>query len=247
MRALASGTRIVNAGDDAAGFAIAETLRGQAASLRTAKQNADNAVGLIQVAEGGLNEQNNILIRLRELAIQSASDTVGDEEREFLDVEFQQLAQEFDRIAETTRYGNKKLIAGDSTEYEFHLGTGGSPDDIVKYKLDADTRAATVGVSGMGVASQDEARDLLQGIDEGLMAVASARAGFGAIQSRLQIASSNLDQQHENVRAARSRLIDTDVAFETSEMVQGQVQQDFGLAVLAQANMNPQRALRLLG
>jgi flagellin len=246
MRALASGSRIVSAGDDAAGFAIAESLRGQAASLRTAKQNADNAIGLIQVAEGGLNEQNNILIRLRELGIQAASDTVGDQEREFLDVEFQQLTQEFDRIAETTRYGNKKLIAGDNQEYEFHLGAGGSPEDVVSYKLDADTRASTVGVSGMGVSSQGEARDCLQGLDEALMSVAKTRAGFGAIQSRLQIAGSNLDIQHENVMAAHSRIADADVAYESAQMVAGQVQQDFGIAVLQQANQNPQRALRLL-
>ncbi|HVK62442.1 MAG TPA: flagellin, partial [Bdellovibrionales bacterium] len=247
IRALSSGSRIVSAGDDAAGFAIAESLRGQAASLRVAKQNADNAVGLIQVAEGGLNEQNNILVRLRELAIQAASDTVGDDERGFLDTEFQQLVQEFDRIAETTRYGGKQLLVGESTEYEFHLGTGSSPFDIVRYKLDADTRASSAGISGMGVSDQDEARDLLEGLDEGLMHVAKARAGFGAIQSRLQIAGNNLDIQRENIMGARGRIVDADIAYEVSEMVQGQIQQDFGVAVLQQANQNPQRAIRLLG
>ena len=124
-------------GDDAAGFAIAESLRGQAASLRQAKQNASNATGLIQVAEGGLNEQNNILIRLRELAVQSASDTVGEDERAFLDTEFQNLTAEFNRIAETTTYGRKQLLTGTNVEYEFHLGAGSTDSDVVRYKLDA--------------------------------------------------------------------------------------------------------------
>ena len=119
---LASGSRVVQAGDDAAGFAISEILRGQASSITQAKNNSENAKGLIQVAEGGLNEQNNILIRLRELTVQAASDTVGEDERKFMNTEFMQLKAELDRIAKTTRYGAKELLAGSNEKYEFYLG-----------------------------------------------------------------------------------------------------------------------------
>lgn len=245
-RALASGSRIVSPGNDAAGFAIAESLRGQAASLKQAKYNADTAKGLIQVAEGGLNEQNNILIRLRELAVQAASDTVGDTERDFLDIEFQNLIQEFERIAQTTMYGNKKLLVGSDTEYEFHLGAGNSNDDIIHYTLDADTRASKLNIDGLSVLDKDDARDAIDDIDEALTSIAHARASFGAMQARLEIASANLDLQRENILEARSRIADTDVAQEVSNLVQAQVLQDFGTAVLAQANQNPARALKLL-
>lgn len=246
IRALSSGERIVQAGDDAAGFAIAESLRGQAQSLKVAKNNADSAKGLVQVAEGGLNEQNNILIRLRELAVQSASDTVGDDEREFLNTEFTQLLQEFDRIANTTRYGNKQLLTGTNEEFEFHLGTGSSEVDVISYKLDTDTRTRELGIAKLNVEDQDDARDSLEDIDEAMLKIARARAGFGAMQSRLEIAGAHLDLQRENVLAARSQIADADIAFETSELVQGQILQSFGVSVLAQANQSASRALRLL-
>lgn len=246
MRALSSGSRIVHAGDDAAGFAISESLRGQAASLAQAKKNADSARGFIQVAEGGLNEQNNILIRIRELAVQSASDTISDDEREFLETEVQQLTQEFDRIAQTTSYGQKKLLSGKNQEFEFHLGTGNTEVDIIKYKMEADTRSETLGVDEISVADQDDARDALEDIDSALLSIARIRSGFGAIQSRLQIAGDHVDLQRENILAARSNISDADVAYEVSEMMQGRVQQDMGVAVLAQANQNPMRAVRLI-
>lgn len=246
LRALASGSRIVTAGDDAAGFAISESLRGQAASLAQAKNNAESAKGFIQVAEGGLNEQNNILIRIRELAVQSASDTVSDDEREFLETEVKQLIQEFDRIAQTTSYGQKQLLSGKNQEFEFHLGTDNKEVDVIKYKMEADTRSETLEIDEVSVADQDDARDALAELDSAMLKIARARSGFGAIQSRLQIASDTLDVQRENVVAARSRITDADIAYEVSEMVQGQVQQDLGIAVLAQANQNPMRAVKLI-
>lgn len=246
MQALASGSRIVQAGDDAAGFAISENLRGQERSLQQARNNAEGAKGLIQVAEGGLNEQNNILIRLRELSMQSASDTVGDDEREFLEVEFVQLVEEFDRIARTTTYGNKKLLIGETEEFEFHLGTMNGEEDIIKYTLDADTTSSNLQIDDLSISERDDARDVLTDIDDALKIVAATRANFGAIQSRLEIAGNNLEIQYENVAAARSRIRDADMAYEVSEMMQGQVQKEFGIAVLAQANADPARALRLL-
>lgn len=244
---LSTGNRIARPGDDAAGFAISEQLRGQERGLSQARRNADNAIGLIQVAEGGLAEQNNIVVRLREIAVQSASDTVSDEEREFLDVEFQQLVAEADRIAQSTRYGQRQLLVGSNEEFEFFLGTNGDPStDVVNYRLDADTRASSLGISGMSVADQDEAQEVLQGLDESLLILANARAGFGAIQGRLEIAGNHLDVQRENVSSARSRISDADFAVESAELAQAQVLQDFGVAVLSQANQHPGRALKLL-
>lgn len=244
---LSSGNRIARPGDDAAGFAISEQLRGQERGLGQARRNADNAIGLIQVAEGGLAEQNNIVVRLREIAVQSASDTVSDEEREFLDVEFQQLVAEADRIAESTRFGQRQLLVGSNEEFEFFLGTSGDPKtDVIRYRLDADTRSRSLGLSGMGVSDKGEAQSVLEGLDESLVVLANARAGFGAIQGRLEIAGNNLDVQRENVSAARSRISDADYAVEAVELAQAQVLQDFGVSVLAQANQNPARALKLL-
>ncbi len=246
MQALASGSRIVSAGDDAAGFAISEVLRGQASSLKQAKNNAEGAKGLIQVAEGGLNEQNNILIRLRELAIQAASDTVGDDERDYLNTEFTQLTHEVDRIAKTTTFGRKQLLQGSNTEYEFHLGVQNGDQDVIRYKMDADTTASSLGVSGLSISDRGDAKSNLEEIDNAISKISKTRAGFGAIQSRLEIAGNNLDQQFENITSARGRIVDTDVALEASELARGQLLKEFGIAVLAQANMEPQKSLKLL-
>jgi len=245
-RALSSGTRLVDAGDDSASFAISESLRGQASSLKAAKQNSENAGGLIQVAEGGLTEQNNILVRLRELAVQAASDTVGEDERGYLNTEFTSLVSEFDRIAQTTRYGHKQLLTGTDESLEFHLGANNTSHDVVKYKFDSDTRAAKVGIDGLEVSDKDSAKDALSTIDDAQTKVATARASFGAIQERLNIASNNLDTQRDNILEAASGISDADIAEETANLTQARVQREVGTAVLAQANQNNDRALKLL-
>jgi flagellin len=246
LKALSSGSRIVNAGDDAAGLAISENLRGQLSGIRQARANAENAVSLIQVAEGGLNEQNNILIRLRELGIQAASDTVSDREREYLNEEFSSLNEELDRIAVTTKFGNKQLLQGSGEVFEFQVGPGSGPENVVTYTLDSDSSASTLGTAGLSISDQDDARDSLENIDQALDKVSAIRANFGAFQSRFQAAGSNLDIQYENVAAARSRIYDVDVAHESAELSAAAVTQDAGIAVLAQANQLPQRAARLI-
>lgn len=246
MRALASGTRFNRAGDDPATYAISENLRGQAGGLKAAQMNADNATSFLQVAEGGLQEQNNILIRLRELAIQSASDTVSDVEREYVETEFSGLVEEFDRIARSTTFGRTPLLSGESKDFEFHVGAHGTSDDIIKYKLDADTTASAVGVDGLSVSDQDDARDSLESLDEALASVAQVRSQFGAIQSRLRSASDNLGVQHENISEAHSRMSDTDVAYEVSNLARNQILQNAQVSVLAQANQLPNLALKLL-
>ncbi|HRK07029.1 MAG TPA: flagellin [Pseudobdellovibrionaceae bacterium] len=247
FKALASGQRFGQPGDDPASFAISEGLRAQERGFMQAKRNAENAIGFLQVAEGGLSEQNNIIVRLREIAVQSASDTVGDEEREYLNLEFQQLLAEVDRIANSTRFGEKMLLTGSNEEYEFFLGTTSSTDqDVVRFRAEADTRADSLGISGLDVADQDEARAVLADLDDALNTISAARAGFGALQGRLEFSVNHLDVQRENVASARSRISDADIAEEVTELARGRILHDFGISVLAQANMNPERALRLL-
>lgn len=246
LGALASGSRVVRAGDDAAGFAIAEGLRGQAAGAKQAKFNAEAAIGMIQTAEGGLNEQNNILVRLRELAVYSASDTVGEVEREFLDNEFQQLSAEFDRIAKSTRYGNKQLLTGSGEDFEFQVGAFKGSENVIKFKLDADTTGSEAGVDGLGIADQGDALDALGGLDEAILKVAGTRAGFGAMQSRLQYAVNALEVQRENLEQARGHIVDVDMAEEVANLAQAQVVQESAISVVAQANTGARRALRLL-
>lgn len=247
LQRLASGDRITVPGDDAAGFAVAEELRGQSQGLQQARRNTDNAIGLIQVAEGGLSEQNNIVVRLREIAVQAASDTVSDDEREFLDTEFQNLIAESDRIAESTRFGQKKLLTGTNENFDFWVGVSGDPKtDVISYKLDANTKSSALGLSGAGVSDKGDAESFLKDADESLIKLAKARAAFGAIQGRLEIAGNNLDTQHENIEAAHSRIADVDVAAESTALARSQILSDLGVAVLAQANAQPNRALKLL-
>jgi len=246
LLALSSGTRINRASDDAAGFAIAESLRGQLSGVKQAKANAESAMSFIQTAEGGLSEQNNILVRLRELAVYAASDTIGDDERGFLDKEFQALSSEFDRIAKSTRYGNKELLTGNGDDFTFQIGAYKGSENEVTFSLDADTTASSIGIDGMSVSDKDDARDVLSDIDEGLLKLAGTRATFGAMQSRLQHAADNLAVQAENVAGARSQIVDADIAEEAANLAQAQVIQNAGIAVLAQTNMNTALVSRLI-
>lgn len=245
--ALASGSRIVKAADDAAGLAISENIRGQLAGIKMARNNAYNAQSLIQVSEGGLNEINNILIRLRELGVQAASDTVSDVEREFLDQEAQQLIAESDRIAKSTRFGNKALLDGTGGELEYHVGAfANEEENVIKYNIKADATNDALGIDGLSLSDKGGARDTLNAVDDALTSLGKMRADFGAVQSRLQTTTSNLDIQYENLSAAKSRISDTDIAYESSEMTSAQILQSASVAVLAQANQNGSAALRLL-
>lgn len=246
LAALSSGSRIVTAADDAAGLAISENLRGQIAGVNVAKRNASNAVSLIQVSEGGLNEINNILIRLRELGVQAASDNVSNVERKFLDQEAQQLIQEADRIAKTTKFGNKALLDGSGEELEFHVGPFAGEENIIGYQITADATGSAIGYEGISVSDKDGARDSLQQVDDALVKIGELRADFGAVQSRMNMTVSNLNIQYENLSAANSRLRDTDVAHETAELASSQILQQAAVGVLAQANGVNSSALRLL-
>jgi flagellin len=245
--ALSSGSRIVHAADDAAGLAISESIRGQTRGISQARSNAFNAISAVQVSEGGLNESSNILIRLRELGVQAASDHIGDRERGFLNMEAQQLTQEMDRIAKTTVFGDRKLLDGSGGKLEFQVGAFAGEDNVISYTLNSDARIDNLGIEGLSVESKDDARESLAKVDEALMKVGEMRANFGATQSRLDSTVSNLDIQYENLSAANSRIRDTDIAKETSEMASAQILQNAAVSVLAQANNFPAVAMKLIG
>lgn len=244
--ALSSGSRIVKASDDAAGLAISEALRGQIRGIAQARNNAFNAGSAIQVSEGGLNEISNILIRMRELGVQAASDHIGDRERGFLNLEAKQLTEEMDRIAKTTVFGDKKLLDGSGGEMVFQVGAFAGEENTIKYSLSTDARASELGVDSIDVGDKSSARDSLQMVDDALNKVSAMRANFGSIQSRLDSTVSNLDIQYENLSAANSRIRDTDIAKETAEMTSANILQNAAVSVLAQANQLPQVALKLV-
>lgn len=246
-KALASGSRIVNASDDAAGLAISESLKGQTRGIAQARNNAFNAGSAIQVSEGGLNEINNILIRIRELGIQAASDNIGDKERGFLNEESKNLLQEADRIAKSTRFGDKMLLDGSGGEQEYHVGAFAGEENVIKFNLDSNATASELGIDGISVEDKSAARDALGTVDEALEKLGVLRANFGAIQSRLDATTSNLDIQYENLSAANSRIRDTDVAKESAEIASAQILQQAAVGVLAQANQFPSVALKLVG
>ncbi|NDD91987.1 flagellin FliC [bacterium] len=249
LERLASGSRINHAGDDAAGLAISENLRAQVRGLRQAKRNAQDGISLIQVSEGGLNEVGNILIRMRELAIQAASDTIGDNERGFTDREFQSLKQEIDRISNVTSFNGTPLLNGKAGVLEFQVGTQNNPLlDRISYNGErADASLETLKLAGESVASKGGAQMTLGSIDEALNRVNSIRADLGAIQNRMQSTINNLSISDENLSAANSRIRDADMAEETSELTKQNILMQAGVAVLGQANSGSQMALKLLG
>jgi flagellin len=246
LAALSSGSRIVNASDDAAGLAISENIRGQVRGVSVARQNANNAISLVQVSEGGMNEINNILIRLRELGVQAASDNIGDTEREFLNTEAKQLIDESNRIAKTTRFGNKKLLDGSGEQLEFQVGPFGDDDNVIKLNFNANATSSAIGIDSIDMSSKSGARSTLSTVDDAMQKLGKMRADMGAVQSRLNTTVSNLDIQHENLSAAGSRVRDADIAHESAELASSNILQNAAVQVMAQANQQPASALRLL-
>jgi flagellin len=245
---LASGTRINKAGDDAAGLAISEKLKADIRSMRQANRNANDGVSLIQVAEGSMNEISNILIRLRELSIQSASDTIGDVERGFLNKEVNQLKQEIDRITNSTEYDGTKLRDGSAAELEIQVGIKNNPfnDRFVFETQNLVTSLSALGLEGVAADTKVGAQQNLEMIDQAIERLNGNRATLGALQNRLQSTISNLNIYRENLEAANSRIRDTDMAEESSEMVKNNILTQATVSVLSQANQSPQLALKLM-
>ncbi len=246
LSAISSGSRIITAADDAAGLAISESLKGQLRGIGAARSNAYQAGSLIQVSEGGLNEINNILIRVRELGIQAASDTVGETERGFLNTEAKAIIQEADRIARTTRVGDKVLLDGSGGKQEYHVGPYGGSENVIGFELSTNATTSALEVDSVSVGTKEDARDSLKYIDNALTKIGAMRANFGAVQNRLNTTVSNLDTQYENIASANSRIRDADVAKESAELASASLLQSAAVSVMAQANSVPQVALKLL-
>ncbi|MBX2988464.1 MAG: flagellin FliC [Bdellovibrionaceae bacterium] len=249
MARLASGQRINQAADDAAGLAISENLKAQIRGLRQANRNANDGISLVQIAEGSLNEVSNMLIRLRELGVQGASDTVGDTERKFLDVEYQQLKSEIQRVTESTQYNGFDLLNGTGGIIDIQVGV---QNDAFKDRISFNAGAANSTLESLGLVAEaidtkESAQQSLAVIDSAMTSVNAIRANFGAMQNRLQSTSNNLLIYDENMSAANSRIRDTDVAAESSEMTRNNILIQAGVSTLAQANQVPQLALKLLG
>jgi flagellin len=248
LEKLSSGTRINRAGDDAAGLAISEKLKGQIRSMRQATRNANDGVALIQVAEGAMNEVSNIFIRLRELSIQSASDTLGDVERGFVDKEVQALKAEVDRISKSTEYNGHKLLDGSSPTLDIQVGTRNDPT-LDRFQFDSQnlvTSLAKFGLEGVSTATKEAAQGNLAQLDQAIESLNGNRAELGALQNRLASTINNLGIYTENLSAANSRIRDTDMAEETSELTRANILTNTNISVLGQANANPQMALKLI-
>ncbi len=246
---IASGNRINRSADDAAGLAISENMRAQLRSARQARRNADDGISFIQVAEGGLNEVNNMIIRLRELSIQAASDTVGDKERGYINQEAQALKLELDRVAKATKWNTTPLLDGSSPSFDFQVGIHSDPFlDTIKFDPSkADTTLEGLGLTLIDLSSKESAKEGLLYLDSSQEIVADARASFGALQNRLQHTIENLQVFEENTSAAKSRIRDTDFAEASAELTKQNILLQASTAMLSQANQKNNLALSLIG
>ena len=218
LEKLGSGSRINKAADDAAGLAISEKLKANIRSSKQANRNANDSISLIQTAEGGLNEVSNILTRLRELSVQSSSDTIGDTERSFVDLEFQQLTQEIDRITKSTSFNGNNLLDGSSGVFDFQVGINGDPDsNRISYDSNNTTTSLSeLGLEGLNSLTKEQSQDNLGSLDQAIEKVNSNRARLGSIQNRLQSSIQNLEIRTENLSSSNSRIRDTDIAEESA-------------------------------
>ena len=249
LERLSSGSRINRAGDDAAGLAISENLKASIRGLRQAKRNAQDGISLIQVTEGGLNEVSNMIVRLRELAIQAASDTIGDKERSFTDREFQALKSEMQRISDSTTFNGTQVLNGSAGVFEIQVGIHNNPmNDRVVYNAESsNVSLENLGIVGESVSTKIGAQTSLSSLDNALYRVNSVRADLGAMQNRLQSTINSLSISDENYSAANSRIRDADLAQEVSDMTKNNILMQAGISVLGQANNQSQMALKLLG
>jgi flagellin len=273
---LSSGMRINKSADDAAGLAVSERIRSRIASMDVAKRNANDGISYIQVAEGGLNEITNVMVRMRQLGSQAASDTIGNREREFLDREFQQLRDEVGRIVKTTEFNGRQVLeAGSNTAMRIFVGSsnrgdvnGSAPEidteanpDIITIDLEDLSKlnealdkvvngglAVVPGDEDGGAAdlSPDGTDNLFNVLDSAINEVASYRSSLGAVQSRLNTAIQTIEVTDENLNAANSRIRDVDYAAETARFTQNKILEAAGAAVLTHANSQPEIVLQML-
>ena len=246
---LSSGTRIVKSADDAAGLAISEKLKAQIRGVNQAERNANDGISMIQTAEGGLNETSNILVRLRELAVQSSSDTVGDVERSYTDLEYQNLKQEMERISQVTEFNGKKLLNGSGDKFDFQIGINNDDfQDRIQYDAAKQNSGLdALGVAELSVSTKEASQSSLNKVDMAIQNISGQRAELGAVQNRLTSTINNLQTSSENLSSANSRIRDTDFASETAKNTKMNILTSAGTSVLSQANSQGQAALKLIG
>ena len=244
---LSSGLRINRASDDAARSAISAQMAANLTGLKQAERNSNDAISMIQTAEGGMNEVSGIVTRMRELSVQAAnSGTMDSTERGYLDQEFQLLESELNRIVEVTEYSGVKLINGDqSSGIDFQVGFSNSANDRISVSISS-VNGTTLGLNDENLSSATGAAAALTALDTALQSVSTARASLGATQNRLSMTISNLGSMYENSADSLSRLRDVDVAEETAAFTRTKILTDAATSVLASANTIPQSALKLL-
>jgi len=240
---LSSGLRIVTAADDAAGLGISERMRAEIRSLQMAQRNAQDGISLVQTAEGALAEVSSNLVRMRELAIESANGTLSSADRLSLDAEFQALMSEIDRVATDSSFNGTSLLDGSAPSIDIQVGVDAG--EVITITT-ADMQTTNLGITGLDITSSGNATALLVSMDSAIDDVVSQRGAFGAAQNRMQSAMRSIATSAENLSGAESRIRDVDVAAETAELTKNRILQQAASSVLAQANTQPQLAMSLL-
>lgn len=244
---LSSGRRINTAADDAAGMAISARMSADIRSINQAERNANDGISMIQIAEGAMGEQQGLLTRLRELAVQSSNGALSNNERAFIDAEHDQLVAEIGRISGATEFNGFAMLGADAGTFAMQIGKDAVAGvDTIDVTFTA-TDATTLGVNAMDLSTAAGSQAALGAIDTAIDTISTNRATLGASQNRLDVTISNLRSEEENLVAANSRIQDVDVARESAAMTKGQILSQAGAAMLAQANQLPSLALSLIG
>lgn len=249
MAQLSTGSRIIKAGDDAAGLAISENFKSQIRSFGQASRNANDGISMIQTAEQGMGEVSNMVTRIRELGIQAGSDTIGDVERGFIQKEVAAMKAEIQRVADSTSFGSRKLLDGSGGTYDFHIGTGAEEKtDWIAYDSSvSNVQLDNLGLESLDFSTKEGAREGLEQLDVAQSSVNGSRATLGALSNRLNSTVEVLATMKENMSAANSQIRDTDVAASTADLTRNNILLQGTTATLAQANQQPALALKLIG
>lgn len=249
MAQVSTGSRITKAADDAAGLSISEGLKSEIVSYNQANRNTQDGISLIQVAEGAMGEVSNMITRFRELAIQASSDTVGEKERGFIQAEVNQLKEEVQRIAESTQFGDKKLLNGDGETFDFQVGIHSDPElNSISYDAsETNTSIDNLGLASIDFSTKEGAQSALTDIDTAQTMVSGFRANIGALQNRLVTTTENINSAVENLSAAKSRISDADLAQSSADLTKSNILMNATTSILSQANQTPGQALKLIG
>jgi flagellin len=244
---VSSGLRINKAADDAAGLGVAENLDAASRSAKVAMRNTNDGISVVQTAEGATSEVGNIVKRMRELAVQSSSETLATAERSYVQDEFAQLSSEVDRISAVTEFNGLKLTNGSDSQVSVQVGVNNTSNDRITITM-GDLRSTALGVdtTTMSLNTSASAQSAITALDTALDSINSIRSDYGAVQNRLGDSLVNMEVYDENLQAAESQIRDVDFASETAEMAKNQIMQQAGMSVLAQSGQAQQGILSLI-